>query len=167
MDASSVDAGGICVRGTNPCAQPSGGVGSHQHDPADGVPDRLSQSHTPDAPQNGHEGGTCLPVADFHQHGCFLLLGAVKCLPMPSEPVSPHSKSPCSWETILVVSSPQGLRACSNGVAGDHLQLASLADRSVECICQSGQHEIPPLAAGPSAPLCDRARHERSGVQLA
>ena len=144
-----------------------GGCRSHQHDPADCVPDGLSQSFTPEALQNGREGGTCLLAADFHRHGYFLLLGAVKYLPMPSEPASPHSKSPCGWETILVVSSARGLRACSNGVAGDHLQLASPADLSVDCICQSGQHEIPALGVALSAPLCDRARHERSGVQLA
>ena len=145
----------------------TGGLRSHRHDLADGAPDGLVRSFLPEALRNGYEGRTCLSAADIHQHGRFLLLGAVKYLPMPSEPVSPHSKSLCGWETILVVSSAQGLRACSNGVAGDHLQSASLAALSVECTCQSGQQEIIALGVAPSAPLCDRARHERSGVQLA
>jgi hypothetical protein len=144
-----------------------GGRRSHQHHPADCVPDGLSQSFLPEAPRNGYEGRTCLSAADFHRHRSFSLLEAVKYVPMPSEPVSPHGKSPCGWETIPVVSSARGLRACSHGVAGDHLQLASPADLSVECICQSGQHKTPAPGAAPSAPLCDRARHERSGVQLA
>jgi hypothetical protein len=144
-----------------------GGYSPHQHDSADCVPDGLSPSFTPEAPKKGYEGRTCLSAADFHHHGCFLLLGAVGYLPTPSEPVGPHGQLPCGWETILVVSSAQGLRACSNGVAADHLKLASLADISMECICQSGQDAIPVLGVAPSAPLCDRARHERSGVLLA
>jgi hypothetical protein len=144
-----------------------GGHRSHQHDPADCVADGQWESFTPKALQDGHEGETCLSAADFHRHGYFLLLGAVKYLPIPSEPVSPHSKSLCGWETILVVSSAQGSRASSNGVAGNHSELASLADLSVDCIWQAGQHEMHALGAAPCAPLCDRARHERSGVLLA
>jgi hypothetical protein len=144
-----------------------GGCRSHQHDTAGCVPDGLSHSFTPEALPIGHESGARLLAADFHQHPCLLLPGAVKYLPMPSEPAGPHSNSPWGWETILVVSSAQGLRACSSGVAEDYLQLASLADRLMECTRQSGQHKIPALGVAPSAPLCDRARHERSGVLLA
>lgn len=143
------------------------GGSPHGHDRSDCVSADLPQPSRPGDDQGGYHGGMSLSGADFHEHRCLLLLGAVEYLPITSEPGSSHQKSPCSWETIIVVSAAQGIRACSNGLAVDHLQLASLANRSVDCICPSGQHEIPVLDAAPSAPLCDRARHERSGVQLA
>jgi len=145
-----------------------GGRQPHEHDRAGCVPHGRSCSLAPTALQNGYEGGTCLSAADFHRHGYSRLLGFVKYLPTPTEPSGPHGKLRWGWETIVGVSAVRALRACSNGVAGDHwLQSASPADLSVNCVCQSGQHEIPVLGVAPSAPLCDRARHERSGVQLA
>jgi hypothetical protein len=146
----------------------SDGYRSHQHDPAARVPDGLTQSLTPRALQDGCEGGSHLSAADFHKHGGVWLLGFVKYLPTPTKPVSSDSESRCCGsEPMPVVVSAQGWRACSNGVAGDYLQSVSLAALSVECICQSGQQETPVLGVAPSAPLCDRARHERSGVLLA
>lgn len=139
----------------------------HGHDRSDCVSADLPQPSRPGDDQGGYHGGMSLSGADFHEHRCLLLLGAVEYLPITSEPGSSHQKSPCGWETIIAVSAAQGIRACSNGLAVDHLQLASLANRSVDSICPSGQNEIPVLDAAPSAPLCDRARHERSGVQLA
>jgi hypothetical protein len=141
----------------------SEGYRPHGHDRSDCV----SAASNPGADRGGHHDEMSLAGADSHQHRFLVLLGAVEYLPMPSEPASPHDKSPCGWDTIIAVSAAQGIRACSNGLAVDHLQLASLANRSVDCICPSGQHEIPVLDVAPSAPLCDRARHERSGVQLA
>ena len=118
-----------------------GGNRPHQHDRA--ITFRvISHSFAPEALQDGHEGGTYLSAADVHQHGRLLLLGAVKYLPMPSEPSGPHDKSPCGWETIIAVSAAQGVRTWSKGLAVDHSGLASLADLSVGCICQSKQHEI-------------------------
>jgi hypothetical protein len=152
-----------------------GGENPHQHDPSDCVPDAHSYPFAPEALLSGHGGGLCLSAADFHQHGCLPLLGAVKYLPMPTEPCglrckAPcglHCKAPCGWPLAVVAATAQGRRACSSAVTGDHLQLASPVDLSGECIGRSGQREIPAVGAAPSAPLCDRARHERSGVLLA
>jgi hypothetical protein len=38
---------------------------------------------------------------------------------------------------------------------------------SMDCLREYGQRGIPRADIGPASPLCDRARHERSGVQLA
>ena len=141
-----------------------GGKSPHQHEQADPVLNALSHSIAPKALAGGCEGGTYLSDADLHQHGYLLLLGAVKYLPISG---SPHGKSPCGWETLIIaVSTAPGLRACSNGAVAGHFELVALADLS-GCICLSGQREIPSSSAAPGSLLCDRARHERSGVQLA
>jgi hypothetical protein len=113
----------------------------------------------------GH-GRLSLSEADLHWHRYLLWLGAVEYLPGSTEPGSPEPKSPspCDWETTIAVSAAQGIRASSTGLAVDHVQLAS---RFAECVYPSGRHEISAVGVAPSVPLCDRARHERSGVQLA
>lgn len=143
------------------------GYRPHGHDRSDSISVGLLQPSRSGGDQGGYRRGISLSGADCHEHRYLLLVGAVEYLPVSGEPGSSHQKSQCGWETILAVSAAPGMRACSNGLAVDQLQLASLANRSVDCICQSGQHEISAPDAAPSAPLCDRARHERSGVQLA
>jgi hypothetical protein len=145
----------------------SGGDQPHRHARSAWVPNAPSHPFVPGAAQGSYEGGLCLSAADFHRHGRILLLGAIKYLPTPGEPAIPHGKSPCDWDTIIAVSAAQRTRACSNGVAVGHCELGSLADFCVGCVCPTGQQEIPALGFAQSAPLCDRARHERSGVQLA
>ena len=141
----------------------------HRHDRSDAISISADLSHlsSPGVDQDGYHGGMSLSDAGFHQHLRFPLLGAVGYLPVSSEPGSSHQKSPCGWETIIAVSAAQSIRTCSNGLAVDHLQLASVANLPLNCLCPSGEHEIAVLYAAPSATLCDRARHERSGVQLA
>lgn len=140
----------------------------HQHDRSDCVSYASAHSCTSVAVEDSHEGDVCLSAADFHQHGCGLLPGAIKYLPTPSAPNIPHGTSPYGWETIIAVSAAQGTRACSNGVAAvGHWQLGSPVDLCVGCVCPTGQHETSVLGVAPSTPLCDRARHERSGVLLA
>jgi hypothetical protein len=138
----------------------------HGHEQFDCVPADLPQLPRPGDDQGGHRGSLSLSDADFHQHWYLLLFG-VEYQPVPSELGSSREKSPCGWETIIAVSTAQGKRASSIGVGVDYLQLTSLANRFVDCVCQPGQHEIPAIGDAPTAPLCDRARHERSGVQLA
>lgn len=135
----------------------------HEHGPSDCI----SVAFVPGADRGGHHGEMSLAGADHHRHRFLLLLETVEHLPMPSEPASSQEKSPCGWDTIIAVSAAPGIRGHSHGLAVDHSRVASLANRSADCICQSGQREIPSSSAALGSLLCDRARHERSGVQLA
>lgn len=141
----------------------NGGNLSHQHDQTDSA---ILQSCIPTVFHNSHDAGTNLSNANVHLHGCLLLLGKVTFLQTPSEPSGSHEKSPCCWETIVAV--PSALRVCtlSKGVTIDHSRLASFTCASIEYICQSNQHENLYAGIAPASLLCDRARHERSGVQL-
>jgi hypothetical protein len=140
----------------------SGGDLSHQHDTSDCTP---SHSTVPAAFYDGHDNDLGLSAADVHRHRCLILL-AITYQPMPGEPSGSHEESPSGGETTLAVSTAQGVRTVSRGVAVDHCWLSSPADPSVDRIGPGKQREI--LSAGVSlaSPLCDRARHERSGVQL-
>jgi hypothetical protein len=142
----------------------SGGYILHQHGDADST---LLCSSARGAFHDGHDGDASLSAPVFHRHGGLALLGAVIYLPMPDDSTGAHGNSPSNWETVLAVSTVQSVRTLSKSLAIDHSGLASLAVFSVGCICESKQHEV--LCAGlvPAFPLCDRARHERSGVQLA
>jgi hypothetical protein len=140
----------------------SGGNLSHQHDSSDCT---LPRSFAPAAFYGGNNNDMSLSAVDTHRHGCLMLLGAITYQPMPGESSGSHEKSPCSWETI-VVSAVQGVRTLSKGLSVDHSGLASLAVLSIGCISESKQHETLCAGLAPASPLCDRARHERSGVQL-
>ena len=141
----------------------NGGNLSHRHDKSDCT---LSRSFTPAAFYGGYNNDVSLSAVDIHRHGCLAVLGAITHQPMPGEPSGSHEKSPSGWETI-VVSAAQGVRTLSKGLAVDHSGPTSLAVLSISCICESKQHENLSASAAPTSPLCDRARHERSGVQLA
>jgi hypothetical protein len=140
----------------------SGGDLSHQHDKSDCT---LSHSSAPAAFLGGYDNDVGLSAVDAHRHGCLMLLGAITYHPMPGEPSGSHEKSPSGWETIAV-SAAQGVRTLSKGLAVDHSGPASLAVSSISCICESKQRETLYADVAPASPLCDRARHERSGVQL-
>jgi len=145
-----------------------GGGNPHQHDEADLLSNTHAHSIAHEAVASGCESGGFFSAADLHQHRYLLLLGAVKYLPMPTEPVGRHGDSPCGGETTIVaVSTAPGLRACSNGGVAGHFGLVPLANLAVGCICPSGRREVPPSDVAPGSLLCDRARHERSGVLLA
>ena len=167
MDTNSVDAGGIRVRAFDRCAQTFRWQHPHQHCQSDDVPDASSYSFEPVDLPKGYEGATYPLAADLHKHPGLLLLGAVKHLPLPSEPVSPDGKSPGGWETIATVLSARGLRACSTSTVADDFELVPVADFSVGCVCSTEQREVPTSSISLGSQLCDRARHERSGVQLA
>ena len=107
-----------------------------------------------------------LSAVDFHRHGCLVLLGAVTYQPMSGESTNSHEKSPIGWETIAI-SAAQGVRTLSKGLAVDHSGLVALTILSISCICESKQCETRCAGVAPASLLCDRARHERSGVQLA
>jgi hypothetical protein len=141
----------------------SGGNLSHQHDSSDCT---LSRPSFPATFRDVHDSIAVLYAADVHRHGCLILLGTITYQPMPGEPSGSHEKSPNGLETIVAVSTAHGVRALSKGLTLDHSGLVSLAVLSISCICESKQHETLCAGLAPAFPLCDRARHERSGVQL-
>lgn len=141
----------------------NGGNLFHQHDSSDCT---LSHSSVPAVFHDGHDNDVSLSAVDVHRHGCFTLLGAIAYQPTPGEPSGSQEKSPSRWETIAAISAVQSVRTASKSLAVDHCWLASFADLSVDCICSSKQREVLPSGVVLASPLCDRARHERSGVQL-
>jgi hypothetical protein len=140
-----------------------GGNLSHQHDRSDCT---LSRSFVPTALPGGQDGNMSLSAVEVHRHGCLMLLDAVIYHPVPGEPNGSHGTSPNGLETIVAVSVAQGVRAFSKVVNVDHSGLASLAGVSIDCVCESKQPKSLCAGTAPASPLCDRARHERSGVQL-
>ena len=49
-----------------------------------------------------------MSAANFHQHGCFRLLGTDKYYPSPTEPCGSQDKSPCNWEMTIAVEPAAG-----------------------------------------------------------
>lgn len=137
---------------------------SHQHDASDGT---LFRSFAPAASYGDHNTDVSLAAVDTHRHGCLVLLGTIAHQPMPCEPSDSHEKSPSGLETIVGVSTAQGGRILSKNLAVDHSGPTPLGVISTDCICESKQHATVCAGVAPASTLCDRARHERSGVQLA
>jgi hypothetical protein len=142
----------------------SGGKTAHQHDGADCT---LSRSFVPTTFHDGHDGDVSLSAMDVHRHGCLVLLGAITYQPMSGEPSDPHQKSPCDWDTIVAVSAAQGVRTLSKSLAVDHSGLAAPTVLAIGCVCEAKQTVFSCADIAPVSLLCDRARHERSGVLLA
>jgi hypothetical protein len=142
----------------------SGGNLSHQHDGHDWA---LSYSTVPTAFHEGHDSHMLLSAADVHRHGCVVLLGAIAYQPVSDKSSSSHEKLPCSWETLAVVSAAHNVRTLSKSLAVDHFGLVSIADVAIGFVCESKQPASLCAGAALASPLCDRARHERSGVLLA
>jgi hypothetical protein len=85
-----------------------------------------------------------------------------------SEPTVPRDESPCNWCCwIAAVSAAQVVRAPSQDRVIDRLGPTFGALIATTRTADSLRCEVPSADAAPSSPLCDRARHERSGVQLA
>jgi len=142
----------------------SGGNLSHQHESSNCT---FSHSWVPATFHDSHDSDVRLSAVDVHRHGCLVLLGAITYQPVSGEPSGSHEKAPGGWETIVAVSAAQSVRTLPKSLAVDQAGLASFAGASIGCICESKQHETLCASAVPASPLCDRARHERSGVQLA
>ncbi|HLA86287.1 MAG TPA: hypothetical protein VJL29_15975 [Thermoguttaceae bacterium] len=116
---------------------------------------------------DSHVDGLSLSAVDLHRHGCLPLLGAFSYLPMSGESSDSHDKSPISWETLVAVSTVQSVGPVSRNVAMNHWWLAAFANLAADHCCPAENHEIRSLGVALASPLCDRARHERSGVLLA
>jgi len=142
----------------------SGGNLSHQHDSHDSIP---SHSSVPVTLYVGHDSHMSLPAVEVHRHGCLALLGAVTYQPVSDESSDSHDKSPCSWKTLAVVSAANSVRALSKSLAVGHYGLVSIADVAIGFVCESKQPASRCTGTALASPLCDRARHERSGVLLA
>jgi hypothetical protein len=141
----------------------SGGNLAHGHGKSDCT---LSRSFAQAAFFGGYNNDVSLSAVDIHRHGWLMLLGAIAHQPMPGEPSDSHEKAPNGWETIVAISGAQSARTLAKGLTVDHSGLASLAVFSISCIGESKQRETLCAGLAPASPLCDRARHERSGVQL-
>jgi hypothetical protein len=142
----------------------SGGNLSHQHDRHDST---FSHSSVPTTFHDDHDSHPMLSAADVHRHGCVVLLGAIAYQPVSDKSSSSQEKLPCSWETLVVVSAAHGVRNLSKTLAIDQSALALAATISIGSVCELKQHELSCAGIALSFPLCDRARHERSGVLLA
>lgn len=146
----------------------AGGSSSHQHDSADGTSAASLHAIDSDAFVRGFDREICATADDLHQHGYVLLLGAAKHLPMRSAVGHPQGTSPCGWETVftLGVAAP-GARACLSGATWGQFELTPVSDSFVAHTGFSERREVQPSSVPSHSLLCDRARHERSGVLLA
>ena len=143
----------------------SGGNLSYQHDKPDCTP---WCSSVPVAFHGDHDGDANLLAVDVHRHVSLALLGITRCLPSSDQPTAPHDKLQCSWCAWMnTVSAAQGVRTSSKEVTIDQSWLGGLTGASIDGFGESKQHATICSGIAPSFPLCDRARHERSGVQLA
>jgi hypothetical protein len=142
----------------------AGGDVSHRHDESSLT---ISHQPSPSTLHDDHHDAVGATAADIHRHGRLTLLGGMTHDPVPSGPSHSHEGAPTRWETIVTVSAAQGGRTLSKVLTVDSfspLSLPAVAGGSF------GESKQPlPFAAGvaPTSPLCDRARHERSGVLLA
>ena len=142
----------------------SEGLVEHDHDHATGH----CHSGTPDHPREGHGEHQHAPLVAglgdlWHLH--FALLGIEFTLP-DTLPVEENRSGGSGFELILLRPSEEPLPAlatCHESTA--KLAASAAMSQSVDAApCQTVTAAPPPVE---SAPLCDRARHERSGVQLA
>jgi hypothetical protein len=137
----------------------------HRHDSATHSQIAATASHrTFETP--GHADRECdsAASADVHQHVFLGWLGSVRCSPIPNPSDKPPPLPADGFSLPLVAACP----SCPASAFSSPSWLSTSPPNSEKPIVQ------PPtqiLGRGPSvAPtsaLCDRARHERSGVQLA
>jgi len=142
-----------------------GGHLTHRHGASDHA---ICGPLAPEGVGEDHDAGASLSAVNVHHHGFVTLLGGVTCLPRPSGPTAPQEKSPCNWccwaATVWAV---QVVRAGSDTRIAD--RFFSFSDPLIAAGAPADLRQQATLCAGaaPTAPLCDRARHERSGVLLA
>lgn len=144
----------------------NGGNVSHQHDSCEST---LPHSTATAAFHNDHDSSIYVghSARDVHRHGGLVLLGAFAYQPLSDKSSDSQDKSPIGWQTILVVSTAQGMRGLSKSLPFETPGVVPIADVPTGCVCQSKQPAYSCGNAAPTSLLCDRARHERSGVLLA
>jgi hypothetical protein len=141
-----------------------GGGLAHQHDEHGSA---ISHDLTPASPHHECEGDTIPAAPSVHRHGCLVLLGALAYQPVPERSSDSHQRHSCGWETVVAISNAQSVRSPSKSLAASCWGLAVLAALPVGCVCETRRPEYSRAGAMPASTLCDRARHERSGVLLA
>lgn len=128
------------------------GESSHQHE--HGFSATASDTHRDQVAWRGDR---------LHQHVLAVFLGSTHCVPASQKPAESEQKS---------------LRTCVTSAVTPSLAAPEPCDRSMPLsVLRSAEHEPAALRAGGQAAavtvpvgmalLCDRARHERSGVLLA
>jgi hypothetical protein len=142
----------------------NGGSVSHGHDRCDST---TLHSSVATKSYDGHHHGLSLPAQDAHCHGCLVLLGAVTYQPLSDKSSASHDKLPMDWQMTPVVSAAQSTRGLSKNLAIDRAGLASTVIVSIDHVYETNHFESFRAGAVLFSPLCDRARHERSGVLLA
>lgn len=144
-----------------------GGI-AHQHDRSECIALGLSDSSGSGTDRGVHHGWMSLSRTDSHQHRSLLPWGNVIYVPTSGEPAVPDGKSPCGWcYWIATVSAAQLARTASENRSADPIGPISGLMVSTDRLYDSLRCGIPRAGIVLAAPLCDRARHERSGVQLA
>ena len=145
----------------------SGGQDPHEHNYFDPAPETTLYSFEPMDHREGLEFATSSWPTDLHKHPGFLLIGTVKHVPLPGESNGTNGKSLGGWETISIALSSRCLRASAASSWADDFELAPVADFCAGCACLREHQEVSTSSDVRCSQLCDRARHERSGVQLA
>jgi hypothetical protein len=142
----------------------SNGNTAHQHDGHGGVP---ADRSTPADSYGNDATAVNSSAEDTHRHGCLTLLGTFTCHSIPDQLSGFHEKKPCGCDTIVAVSAAQTIRAPLKNLWGSSYGCASAAVLVTGCVCERKQLDSFCTGCEPVSPLCDRARHERSGVLLA
>jgi hypothetical protein len=145
----------------------SGGERLHHHGENGCDVGRFATPLRLDSPDDLRDREACLAADDFHRHGYFGVLGVAKYLPSSGEPCGSECDSPCYWEVALGNAASPCVPTGANGAWVGHWGLAGAADDlPADGICPIA-HDGTSACSLATSPLCDRARHERSGVQLA
>jgi hypothetical protein len=146
----------------------SGGSLAHQHDEYDHAASHPVMPVPVHGDHDGHDHDiVSLSAVDVHRHGFLAMLGTITYQSVPDGSSGSSERQPYGWDTIVAVSAVQGVRAMSKSVASDHCSLAAPTVLAIGCVCEVKQPALSCADTAPVSPLCDRARHERSGVLLA
>ena len=145
-----------------------GGQRPHDHDPGERILSQSAQRHTHRAgPDHRHHEHHTVPAADdLHEHVYVAFLGCTIPLPEPAEPDGSHQGPHPDRGLPFAVSFRNELPRSAGGSFPLPWWFASVADNHLLCD-RVVEQEGPPCKVAPAPFLCDRARHERSGVLLA
>lgn len=139
----------------------SGGNLSHGHSEADDY----TRSQLPVAPYDGNDVSAYLSADEVHRHQCLALLGTITSKSTSGERTDSHDKSTCCGTPIAAISASHGVRGLAKSPSLDHTGLIAVTNLTTDYVCQVKQSESF-AGVAPVSILCDRARHERSGVLL-
>lgn len=139
-----------------------GGSLACQHDESDCT---RRCSLVPTVFRGDNDGDPSLSAVDVHRAGALAQWGN---LPSLGRPIVPHDRSQCHWcAWMKTVSAAQGIRTLSKNPTFDRSWSDGFTSVLTDGVGRSEQFAAFGSDIAPSLPLCDRARHARSGVQLA